>query len=296
MDKDITIDFIENNLNIFQKLYDVIRVVDPITKRVLLYNGNTLIEKGSSCFNKIGKEAICENCISIRALKDKKTYMKIESVDNKSYLITVLPIEVDNKTLIVELIKDATDSLFYGHSLDGKGCKVSNIINDLKLMTIRDSLTDIGNRRFIDETLPIDMKVCFKKDEPISIIMVDVDYFKSINDRFGHTTGDFVLKELAGCLKQCIRNKKDWIGRYGGEEFLVCIPGADEKAALVIAERMHERIAKKKFIYNNEDIKITASFGICSTSNKEITVEEFLNLADKKLYEAKNAGRNRIVF
>jgi diguanylate cyclase (GGDEF)-like protein len=296
MDKDITIDFIENNLNIVQKLYDFIRVVDPITKRVLLYNGNTLVEKGSSCFNKIGKEGICENCISIRALKDKKTYMKIENVDNKSYLITVLPIEFDNKTLIVELIKEATDSLFYGHSLDGQGCKVSNIINDLKLMTIRDSLTDIGNRRFIDETLPIDMNLCFKKDEPISIIMVDVDYFKSINDKFGHITGDFVLKELAGCLKQCIRNKKDWIGRYGGEEFLVCIPGADEKAALEIAERMHERIAEKKFIHNNEHIKITASFGICSTSNKEITVEEFLSFADKKLYEAKNAGRNRIVF
>lgn len=296
MDSDITIDFIENNLNIFQKLYDVIRVVDPITKRVLLYNGNTLIEKGSSCFNKIGKQAICENCISIRALKDKKTYMKIETVDNKSYLITVLPIEVESKTLIVELIKEATDSLFYGHSLDGEGCKVSNIINDLKLMTIRDSLTDIGNRRFIDETLPIDMKLCFKKEEPISIIMIDVDYFKSINDKFGHTTGDFVLKKLAECLKQCIRNKKDWIGRYGGEEFLVCIPGADEKAALVIAKRMHEYILKKKFTHNNENIKITASFGICTTSDKKITVEEFLNCADKKLYEAKNAGRNRIIF
>ncbi|GKU28382.1 GGDEF domain-containing protein [Clostridium folliculivorans] len=296
MDNDITIDYIENNLSIFKKLYDVIRVIDPITKRVLLYNGNTIVEKGSTCFNKIGRESICENCISIRALKDKKTYMKIESVDSKSYLITVLPIEVENKTLIVELIKEVTDSLFYGHSLDGEGCKVSNIISDLKLMTIRDSLTDIGNRRFIDETLPIDMQLCFKKDEPISIIMVDVDYFKMINDKFGHTTGDFVLKELAGCLKQCIRNKKDWIGRYGGEEFLVCIPGADEKAALEIAERMHERILKKKFIHNNEDIKVTASFGICSTVDKKITVEEFLNFADKKLYEAKNAGRNRIVF
>lgn len=296
MDKDITIDFIENNLNIVRKLYDVIRVIDPITKRVLLYDGNTLVEKGSSCFNKIGRVGICENCISIRALEDKKTYMKIENVDNKSYLITVLPIEVDNKTLIVELVKEATDSLFYGHSLDGQGCKVSNIINDLKLMTIRDSLTDIGNRRFIDETLPIDMDLCFKNDEPISIIMVDVDYFKSINDKFGHITGDFVLKELAGCLKQCIRNKKDWIGRYGGEEFLVCIPGADEKAALEIAERMHKRILKKKFIHNDEHIKITASFGICSTSNKEITIEEFLHSVDKKLYEAKNSGRNRIVF
>lgn len=296
LDKEIIEEFLKCNTSFLKNLYDIIRIVDPLTKKVLLYDGNTVIEKGSSCFSGIGKEKVCENCISIMALKDEKTYMKIESIEGRSYLITVSPLSLKDRILIVELIKDVTDTLFYGHILDGDGCKVNNIIQDLKQMAIKDSLTDINNRRFIDDRLPLDIIKCKANAEPISIIMVDVDYFKNINDTFGHTTGDFVLREFAGCLKECIRNKRDWIGRYGGEEFLVCLPGADKKAAFDIAERMQKHIADKKFVKYGQIINVTASFGICSSSDKNITVEELLNLADKKLYEAKNSGRNRIVY
>jgi diguanylate cyclase (GGDEF)-like protein len=292
---ELNLELIKDNIDILKKLYDVIRIVDPVTKKVLLYDEGKLIEKGSSCFSKIEKEQMCKNCISLRALKDNKTYMKLENSDDKSYLITVMPMELEDKIIIVELIKEVTDTLFYGHSLDTKGCKVNNIIQEMKQLTIKDSLTEIANRRFIDERLPVDMKICYKSKQPISIIMVDVDHFKNINDQFGHVAGDEVLREFAYGLKSCIRDKRDWIGRYGGEEFLICVPGAASEAALVIAERMKKHLEEKNFVLNGENIKITASFGICTIQDKNITMEEFLKCVDQKLYDAKNAGRNRII-
>jgi two-component system, cell cycle response regulator len=291
----MTIDFIKSNETIIRNLYDTLRVVDPEKKRVLLYSEGTFMEDERVCFSELYKKKVCENCISIRALKNKRTYMKIESVENKIYMISAVPLEIDNKTIVVELFKDVTDSLFYGSSINEQNYKVNNIITDMKKIATKDSLTGIYNRRYIDERLPIDMDRCISNSDPISIIMIDLDYFKNINDKFGHIAGDLVLKELAQCLKKCIRNKNDWIARYGGEEFLICIPGANDKLAYKLATRMHKYIRNKKIYYRKEKIRITASFGICTISDPKMTKEDFIDCADKRLYVAKNSGRNKIV-
>jgi diguanylate cyclase (GGDEF)-like protein len=165
----------------------------------------------------------------------------------------------------------------------------------MKKLATKDALTGIYNRRFIDERLPIDIDICLENKEPISIIMADMDYFKRINDTFGHTTGDRVLRLFTKCIKKCMRNKKDWIARYGGEEFIICIPGASRKIALKIAKRMLDAINKKQFVHNEENINITASFGIATLYNERISAEEFLARADEKLYIAKETGRNKVV-
>ncbi len=291
----MTIEIIENNINIVRSLYDDLRVVDPLRKKVLFYNKGAFVEMEGFCFSKLNKHHVCENCISIRALSKKRTFMKLENLDKKVFMITAIPFDIDNKTFVAELFKDVTNSFFYGRSIDEHSSKVNNIINDMKKISSRDSLTGIYNRRFIDERLPADMNKCANNKEPISIIMIDLDYFKSINDKFGHIGGDFVLKKAAKCFKKSIRNQNDWIARYGGEEFLVCIPGADEKMALNVAERMHDHIISKKIHYENNEINITASFGVYTIYDENITKEEFINCADKKLYEAKSSGRNKIV-
>lgn len=296
-DKDIiTIEFIENNLNIIRSLYDSIRVIDPQRRKILLYKDGAFTEKGILCFNELDNKKMCNSCISMKALSSQKTLMRIEDIGNKVYMITSVPLQLNDKTVVVEMIKDVTDSLFYGSKVSDKNCTVNNIIEEMRAAAIKDSLTEIYNRRFIDERLPIDMKQCAKNNEPISIIMIDVDYFKEINDNFGHTTGDLVLKEFTECLRECIRRKKDWIARFGGEEFLVCIPGADEKEVLNVAERMYSNLKNKKFKHKDKEIEVTASFGVYTSRNGNISVNELLNYADEKLYKAKKYGRNRIEF
>lgn len=291
----LTVEFIENNVNILRGLYDDLRVIDPETKKIILYNEGAYIEKEGSCFSELSKKKVCDNCISMRAINSKGTFMKIENIDGKIYLISAVPFELHDKTFVVELIKEATNTLFYGNSIIDGTHKVENIIKDMKKLATKDSLTGIYNRRFIDERLPVDMNICIDNNEPIAIIMVDMDYFKNINDTFGHTVGDFVLKEFAKNLNKAMRNKKDWIARYGGEEFLICIPGADEKIAFKIAERMLSLVNNMEINHNEEKVSITASFGIATIYDNNISTEEFINEADKKLYIAKETGRNKIV-
>lgn len=294
----LTIENIEKNVDIVRSLYDQMRVIDPSGKKVVLCNKDVFIERNGSCFSENNKEKVCANCISVKTIKDinnKSTFMKLENVDEKMYLISAVPFDFQGKTLVVELIKDVTDTLFYGDSIISGTYKVDNIVNDMKKLATKDALTGIYNRRFIDERLPIDIDICLENKEPISIIMADMDYFKRINDTFGHTTGDRVLRLFTKCIKKCMRNKKDWIARYGGEEFIICIPGANSKIALKIAKRMLDAINKKQFVHNEENINITASFGIATLYNERISAEEFLARADEKLYIAKETGRNKVV-
>jgi two-component system, cell cycle response regulator len=292
----ITKDFIENNPTIIKSLYDDFRVVDPISKKVLLNTEGTFVESEGSCFSSMNRNKICDNCISIRALSNKSTYFKIENIGEKVYIITAVPLDIEDRTIVVELIKDITNSFCYEDATNKENTRVHKMFDEMRKIVNEDSLTEIYNRRYIDERLPIDMLKCIDNNKPISIIMSDVDYYKDINDKYGHLTGDVVLKKFAKYLKKCIRTNKDWIARYGGDEFLICIPEADEKLAFEVAERMHHYINDKGIHFMNKELKITASFGICTIYDKNITMEEFINRADRKLYLAKSSGRNKIAF
>ncbi|WP_326514305.1 GGDEF domain-containing protein [Clostridium intestinale] len=288
-------DFIKDNPNIVENLYDTLRIVDPIKKKVLQYNEGIFIEKGESCFSERNKKTVCDNCISMRALISNSTCMKIENIEDKTYIISAIPTNMNGKKVVVELIKDVTNSLFYSSCVKEEDCTVNNILEDMKKIAIEDKLTGLHNRRFIDERLPNDLNYCIRSGKPISVMMIDLDYFKNINDNYGHINGDIVLKKISKLLKGCLRNEKDWIARYGGEEFLVCFPGEDNYEAVKIAQKMREKINKTKIkLSDNEIIKVTASIGIYTVNNDNTTVEEILKCADNKLYEAKNSGRDKI--
>lgn len=276
-------------------LYDTLRVVDPESKKIFVYHDKKLIEKNIICYEDLDRAEACENCISIRALNNNTTYMKIESVGDKTSMITAIPVNFQSRKVVVEFIKDVTNSLFYENITHGDSCKINNFINDLKDIAIKDELTKVYNRRYINEKLPQDVKSCIKGNKPISIILTDIDYFKKVNDTFGHVYGDHILNEFAQRLKSSIRGEKDWIGRYGGEEFLICIPDADEDIAYKIAERMRKAIKREEMVVKDKKIKVTASFGVYTIYDNSKSMEEYINCADKKLYLAKKLGRNKIV-
>ncbi|MGB5466417.1 MAG: EAL domain-containing protein [Sedimenticolaceae bacterium] len=165
---------------------------------------------------------------------------------------------------------------------------------ELQVLATRDALTGVLNRRSLFDGMATLLSEVADQGEPLSCIMVDIDHFKSINDRFGHATGDKVIKILARTLTQCVR-ADDLVGRYGGEEFCVIVPGVTEEAAAAIAEKMRRAIYEGRGAKFTSALRISASFGVAATFTGEKLAEVLVDLADKALYQAKERGRNRVV-
>lgn len=162
-------------------------------------------------------------------------------------------------------------------------------------MATRDELTGLINRREFFTLATHEEERAKREGHVVSVMMLDADYFKKINDTYGHSAGDDVLRDLANNCRKIFR-KTDVVGRYGGEEFSVMLPGAEEKMAKIIAERIRSSIEASTVKTDNEEINYTVSIGIACAIGKEVKIEELLDRADRALYTAKAEGRNRAVF
>jgi diguanylate cyclase (GGDEF)-like protein len=285
-----------DSLKIFEKMYEVIRIVDPVKKKVFSYRNNLMIDLNLSCFSIWEKNKICDNCVSVRAYNEDQNYIKIEYTPQKVYMVTAIPIIINNEKMVIELLKDSTNSILFADGDKGMDLDIHTMIDNLNNLALQDSLTGIYNRRYINEKLPVDLINAVLLKQSISIIMTDIDFFKKINDNYGHLAGDIVLKEFAKILGQSIKRESDWVSRYGGEEFIICLPGANLDKAKEIAENIRKVVEAKEIVAGNQTVKITASFGVCSVKPVEgkNSMESLIELADQKLYEAKNNGRNRV--
>jgi diguanylate cyclase (GGDEF)-like protein len=175
------------------------------------------------------------------------------------------------------------------------GNNVENLYHDeIYRLTTVDGLTQIYNKRYFQETLDREMSRCQRYGRDLSLVLFDIDHFKQINDTFGHLTGDFVLKELAAVVKANIR-REDFLARYGGEEFAIVLPEIDRQKAVVAAEKIRGLVFEHAFVCNEERIQVAISLGVAAFDAQMASLEEFLRLADKNLYEAKSQGRNRVV-
>jgi len=162
-------------------------------------------------------------------------------------------------------------------------------------LIIIDALTDIPNKRYLTEFLDRELARCARYRRALSLILFDIDRFKAVNDRLGHLGGDFALRELAACLKSCVR-KEELIARYGGEEFALVLPETSHETAGSVAERVRQLVENHSFRYESEVFKLTISLGVVTTSgNEPLTPEELIRSADAKLYQAKREGSNRVV-
>ncbi len=169
----------------------------------------------------------------------------------------------------------------------------AQLYKEMEQLAIKDGLTGLYNRRYFEEFLDSTLKEVDRYGYEISIIMMDIDHFKKVNDTYGHQVGDLVLKEVANMIKEEIR-EVDFPARYGGEEFITVLKFAKEKEACRIAERIRKRVGREKIEYlPGEFLSVTLSCGVASTSSnleKEVLVEK----ADEALYFSKENGRNRV--
>lgn len=160
----------------------------------------------------------------------------------------------------------------------------------LRKLSDSDSLTGIYNRRKVMEELDGGLQRSLRYDRPFSVLLVDLDRFKSINDRFGHSTGDVVLQRFVQAVHPILR-ATDTFGRWGGEEFIILLSETDKKGALQIAERVRKAVAESELI---PELQVTVSIGIASLRGALRDRDELVNAADEALYRAKESGRNRV--
>ena len=166
-----------------------------------------------------------------------------------------------------------------------------------KLVSV-DSLTEVANRRRFDELLAEELRRSIRSNGFLSVIMIDVDYFKNLNDNYGHAAGDVCLKQVAQSLKNTVRRSADSIARYGGEEFVAILPDISHEDAMAVAEKLRENVARLEIrnpTQANKNNSVTVSLGVATVQPlKGFNEDAILKLADKALYEAKQTGRNRV--
>jgi diguanylate cyclase (GGDEF)-like protein len=160
-------------------------------------------------------------------------------------------------------------------------------------MTIVDGLTQIHNKRYLFEALDKELIRARRYERELSLVIFDIDFFKGINDQFGHLAGDHVLRELARVVQERIR-RDEVFARYGGEEFVIVLPETGLAGALALAENLRQRVESHVFVFQSERIPVAISVGCAQLLKDDRTAAHLIQRADERLYEAKRGGRNRV--
>lgn len=181
------------------------------------------------------------------------------------------------------------------HELDEALKKLSEANTKLKALNFTDGLTGVRNRKYFDQKIEREWARAQRGGYNLTVMLFDIDHFKSINDNFGHQAGDFCLREVAVTIQSCLKRPCDVMARYGGEEFIVILPLTDGNGAMKVAEGIRHRIQGMGLEYNDKWLPVTASIGVCTIVPQEtMHSRELISAADEALYRAKREGRNRV--
>jgi two-component system cell cycle response regulator len=228
---------------------------------------------------------------------------KVRGMDRSGYIYFILLTAKGRKKDVIQGLEAGADDflikpfdkeeLQYRIRIGERIIKLERRILDL---AATDPLTGVLNRRAFMERLEQEIERSRRANTSLSLIMADIDYFKRVNDRYGHQDGDIVLQRFVDQLTTSLR-AYDFTARYGGEEFFVCLPGADGSQAGSVAERLRKRVEKMEIVFpgGSRSIRITASFGTASfLPEPQESVDSLIKRADEAMYRAKAGGRNRV--
>lgn len=197
--------------------------------------------------------------------------------------------------LSAQLVVSGRTALLRERRLVHAAASLRELTGQLELLATTDTLTGLTNRRVFFERLGIEFRRALRYHRPLSVIMADLDHFKTVNDRFGHPFGDLVLAVTAQVLRGNVR-ESDLVARYGGEEFVLMLPETPQAEAMVVAEKLRVAIEAQDYTNGIQSTRITISLGVASLPDAApVDVEELLRHADDALYAAKHGGRNRAV-
>jgi diguanylate cyclase (GGDEF)-like protein len=264
-----------------RSFYRTFQVNPKETEKQLIY------DLGNRQWNIPGLRDLLENILPMNsAFEDFEVEHDFKSIGRKTMLLNAR--KIYRKTNHVEMILLAIEDITARKKAE----------EQLKLIALLDGLTGIANRRHLDTTFDLEWRRARRSATPLSLIIVDVDYFKNYNDLYGHLAGDLCLQKIAHTIRDSLRRAGNFAARYGGEEFAVILPDTDAEEAYFFAESLREKIEYLNIEHNDSKVgsNVTVSLGISTTiPEKASTQEKFISLADKALYKAKQGGRNRVV-
>ena len=269
-----------------RSFYRTFQVKPEETEKRLIY------DLGNRQWDIPGLRNLLENILPMNnVFEDFEVEHDFKSIGRKIMLLNARKIyrEMNHVEMILLAIEDITER--------------KKAEDQLKLFASMDGLTGIANRRHFDDTLDLEWRRAMRSAKPLSLIIVDVDYFKNyndfkkINDTYGHRIGDIVLREFAQLVKRHTR-KPDVFARYGGEEFIVILPDTNAEGAYLFAESIREKIENMNIEHKCSKVgkNVTVSLGVSTTvPKKDSTQDKLISMADKALYKAKERGRNHVV-
>jgi len=235
---------------------------------------------------------------------DSKYYRKSDNKFFKKDYFATIPLKIEKEIVGVLNINDGEKVSFNVSNLDFVlklsefiSMTVSNAVlyERTKKLSVTDGLTGISNRPNMEQVLRSEFERSMRYGAPLSVVLLDVDHFKGVNDTYGHQKGDEILVAFASLLKKFCR-ANDTAARYGGEEFLMILPQSNAQGAFKIAERVREEMMKLSFTGNESNFSVTTSCGVVELDRDFIkNPDELVTMADQALYEAKNSGRNKTV-
>ena len=218
-----------------------------------------------------------------------------------TYLLSITPEILSIRSsinLLLNFIVVSLGILFYENSRQKMLQNVNSLVeikerqkNELLVLSQTDTLTKVANRLKLDQVLEHEFQRAKRYNTPLTLVFIDIDYFKNVNDNYGHQAGDTVLQEFSQLIENSIR-VTDTFGRWGGEEFLLILPETSSAQGVNLANQLCESVAQHEFSYNFSN---TASFGV-SSFQQGIALQTLIKRADKALYQAKEQGRNRVVY
>jgi len=271
-------------------------VVDVETREVLYANreleGRMAFPEAEECWKKIyGQEGPCLFCADIRKLEEEEVeYELFNDVNDRWYQVRERLTDWEGRKARYSVAMDITELKAAQNSLSEAHADLALKNRQLEKLSETDGLTGVFNRYRIEERLREELYRSGRYGLPLSVIILDLDHFKQVNDTFGHGEGDLVLRTVAKRLEERTR-ESDLVGRWGGEEFVVLCSDTTVEGAGKVAESLREAV-REAFI--GETGTVTASFGVAQSVPGE-SPEAFVGRADRALYQAKSSGRNRVV-
>lgn len=189
----------------------------------------------------------------------------------------------------------STIVIFFAYYLIAISIEQTKRQKQLELHARIDSLTGLYNRRYVEQKIQEEFEVYQSAGSRFSLLLVDIDLFKNINDIYGHAGGDFLLKAVSEDLKKSVRTY-DTVARWGGDEFLLVLPATNKENAVSLAERIRSTVENQHYNYENETIAVTLTLGVYAIRHDDDTVDSIIEKADRLMYQGKRAGRNCIIF
>ena len=266
------------------QLFDVVRLVDPISMTVYRIEDGRLVGQPGGCYNVWHKSDRCENCVSSRCLMDHARYSKFEFIDHDIYHVVAQPIAVDGRKFVLEVVTESDDNVLltaFGNN------DFVNRITEYNHKVYTDELTGLSNRRFLNERLELMATRAVHDGASLAVIMIDIDDFKDINDLQGHLAGDEALRRVGDTLARGFRpGNEDILARYGGDEFFCALWDIER-------DDLDARLKAVQQIADESGLGVTMSMGaLFEPVARETSAEDLIKSADRIMYGIKAAGKN----